>query len=46
LKEEREFFSSMQTRKKLGEIIERSNREDTYEAKAQKFLELLRQSKE
>jgi len=46
LKEEREFFSSMQTRKKLGEIIEIANKETTYEAKAQKFLELLQQSKE
>ncbi|MBX6379830.1 MAG: hypothetical protein IRZ01_04010 [Thermoflavifilum aggregans] len=46
LKEEREFFSSMQTRKKLGEIIEIANKEATYEAKAQKFLALLRQSKE
>jgi len=46
LKEEREFFSSMQTRRKLGEIIELANKETTYEAKAQKFLELLRQSKE
>jgi len=46
LKEEREFFSSMQTRKSLGEVIEIANKEVTYEAKAQKFLELLRQSKE
>jgi hypothetical protein len=46
LKEEREFFSSMQTRRKLGEIIERASKEGTYEAKAQKFLELLRQSRE
>lgn len=46
LKEEREFFSSMQTRKKLGAIIEIANKETAYEAKAQKFLELLRQSKE
>ena len=46
LKEEREFFSSMQTRRKLGEIIELANKETTYEAKAQKFLEILRQSKE
>jgi len=46
LKEEREFFSSMQTRRKLGEIIDVANKETTYEAKAQKFLELLRQSKE
>jgi len=42
LKEEKEFFSSMQTRKKLGEIIEIANKEAAYEAKAQKFLELLR----
>ena len=46
LKEEREFFSSMQTRKRLGEIIEIASREDTYESKAQKFLLLLRESKE
>lgn len=46
LKEEREFFSSMQTQKKLGEIIEIANKETTYEAKAQKFLALLRQSKD
>ena len=46
LKEEREFFSSMQTRKRLGEIIEIANKEPTYEAKAHKFLELLRQTKE
>ena len=42
LKEEREFFSSMQTRKRLGELVEIANREITYEAKAVKFLELLR----
>lgn len=46
LKEEREFFSSMQTKKRLGEIIEIANKESAFEAKAQKFLELLRQSNE
>lgn len=46
LKEKRELFSSMQTRKKLGEIIEIANKETTYEEKAQKFLELLRVSEE
>lgn len=46
LKEKREFFSSMQTRKKLGEVIEIANKENTYEKKAQKFLDLLQQSKE
>jgi len=46
LKEEREFFSSMQNKKRLGEIIEVANKESTYETKAQKFLELLRKSNE
>ena len=46
LKEEREFFSSMQTKKRLGEIVEIANKESTYEAKAQRFLELLRKSDE
>ncbi|MFH1408022.1 MAG: hypothetical protein ABIJ36_00520 [Patescibacteria group bacterium] len=45
LKEEREFFSSMQTRERLGEFIGIAARENTYEAKALKFLELLRESK-
>lgn len=46
LKEEREFFSSMQTKRRLGEIIEIANREPTYEAKAQRFLELLGEANE
>lgn len=46
LKEDREFFSNMLTRQKLGEFIEIADKETTYEAKAQKFLELLRQSNE
>jgi len=44
LKEEREFFSSMQTKKALGRMIEIANQENTYEKKAQKFLELIRNS--
>ncbi len=44
LKEDREFFSSMQTKKRLGQIIEIANRESTYEAKAQRFLQLLRET--
>lgn len=44
LSEDREFFSSMQTKKRLGEIIEIANREPTYEAKAQRFLKLLHQN--
>ena len=43
LKEDREFFSSMQSKKRLGEIIEIADKESTYEAKAQKFLALLRE---
>jgi len=35
LKEERQFFSSMQSKKKLGEIIEIANKEQTYEQKAE-----------
>jgi len=46
LKENREFFSSMQTKKRLGEIIEIANKESDYEAKAQRFLELLREGDE
>lgn len=42
LKEEREFFSGMKTKKQLGKIIEIANREETYEKKAEKFLSLLR----
>ncbi len=46
LKEEREFFSSMKTRKRLGAIIEIANRETSYESKAQRFLGLLHESGE
>lgn len=46
LKKEKEFFSSMQTKKQLGKIIEVANKEITYEAKAQRFLELLRKNEE
>lgn len=46
LKEEREFFSSMKTKKELGRLIEIADREVTYEKKAQKFLELIRNSTE
>ena len=41
LKQDAQFFYSAQSPKRLGEIIEVSNQEHTYEAKAQKFLELL-----
>jgi hypothetical protein len=42
LKEEREFFSSMQTKNELGRVIEIANKEDSYEKKAEKFLQLIR----
>jgi len=42
LREDREFFSSMQTKNELGRIIEIANKESTYEKKAEKFLELIR----
>jgi hypothetical protein len=33
----------MQSKKRLGEIIEIANKEPTYEKKAQRFLELIRE---
>jgi len=42
LTEEREFFSAMVTKNRLGKIIEIANREPTYEKKAEKFLEIIR----
>ncbi|MBI4979981.1 hypothetical protein HZC30_00320 [Candidatus Woesearchaeota archaeon] len=44
-KEDREFFSGMRTKKQLGRIIEISNKEETYEKKAEKFLQLIRTEK-
>lgn len=44
-KEDREFFSGMRTKKQLGQIIEISNKEDTFEKKAEKFLQLIRTEK-
>ena len=42
LGEEDEFFSGMKTLDELGRIVQMANREETYEKKAQKFLELIR----
>ena len=42
LSEERNFFSSMKSKKELGEIIEIANREGTYEKKAEVFLKLIK----
>lgn len=36
------FFSSMQSEEKLGQIIEMANKKDSYEEKGQEFLRLLR----
>lgn len=36
------FFSSMKTKKELGELIEIANRENKFENKAEKFLSLLK----
>lgn len=41
--DDREFFSSMQSKQRLGEIIRIANQEETEESKAQKFLELIRE---
>jgi len=40
--EDLEFFSSMKSRKELGQIIEIANKEPTFEKKAEKFLSLIR----
>lgn len=41
LRKERIFFAGMKTKKALGRIIEIANRKRSYEAKAEKFLELV-----
>jgi len=43
LEEDLNFFSSMTTKDELGRIIEISNKEKTYEEKAELFLKLLRE---
>lgn len=40
--EDLNFFSSMKTKTELGKVIEISNKEDTYEKKAEVFLDLIR----
>jgi len=44
LKQERQFFSSMQSKRKLGKIVEIANREQTFEQKAEIFLQLIKSS--
>lgn len=41
LSEERNYFSSMKSKKELGQIIEKANKEQTYEKKAEVFLKLI-----
>ena len=43
LSKKQEFFSSMKTRKELGRIIELANHKTSFEAKAEKFLSLIRE---
>jgi hypothetical protein len=44
LNEDREFFSGMQSKKRLGEIIEIADKELTYEQKALCFLKLIKET--
>lgn len=39
--EERNYFSSMKSKKELGQIIEKANKEQAYEKKAEVFLKLI-----
>jgi len=41
LAEERNYFSSMKSKKELGQIIEKANKEQTCEKKAEVFLKLI-----
>ena len=43
LSKQMEFFSSMKSKKELGQIIEIANKELTYEQKAERFLNLIRE---
>ncbi len=43
LSEKRSFFSSMKSKKELGHVIELANQEDSYEKKAERFLNLIRE---
>ena len=43
LSEERNFFSSMKNKNELGKIIEKANRGDSFEKKAEIFLKLIKE---
>ena len=44
LKEDMMFFAGMKPKKELGKFIEIANKEDTYEKKGEKFLNMMRES--
>ncbi|MEM0493501.1 MAG: hypothetical protein QXS02_06090 [Candidatus Thermoplasmatota archaeon] len=43
LKEEVMFFAGMRSKDELGKFIEIANKENTYEKKAEKFLNLMKE---
>lgn len=43
LKEDMMFFAGMKSRNELGKLIEIANKQDTYEKKAEKFLNMMRE---
>ncbi|MEW5897420.1 MAG: hypothetical protein AB1668_07025 [Nanoarchaeota archaeon] len=44
LKEDMMFFAGMRPKKELGKLIEIANKEDTYEKKGEKFLNIMREA--
>ena len=44
LKEDMMFFAGMKPKKELGKFVEIANKEDTYEKKGEKFLNIMRES--
>ncbi|MEA3324531.1 MAG: hypothetical protein U9Q37_05250, partial [Euryarchaeota archaeon] len=46
LRQDSEFFSGMRTKSEPGKIVEIANREPSYEEKAEKFIELIRNGDE
>ena len=44
LKEDMMFFAGMKPKKELGKFIEIANKEDTYEKKGEKFLNMMREA--
>jgi len=44
LKEDVMFFAGMKPKKELGKFIEIANKEDTYEKKGEKFLNMMREA--